>query len=966
MQIIQFVETPYTSAEVEHTLTPLVKQWFTTKFPSFSLPQLFGVRRIHQRENILVSAPTGATKTLTAFLAVLNELVDCSQKGVLQNKVYCVYVSPLKALNQDIKVNLVEPLAKIEQLAEKSLGIRVGVRTGDTTASEKQKMLQHPPHILITTPESLAIMLSSEKFSAHLSNVDWCIIDEIHALAENKRGVHLSLTLERLQHKSPAMCRVGLSATVAPLDEVAKFLVGTQRNCHIIDVPYAKQLDIKVLSPVPDLIETDHYHAHTKMYELIDELIQQHKTTLVFTNTRSATERVVDHLKHKFPGRYSGNIGAHHGSLGKELRHSIEQQLRDGKLKCVVSSTSLELGLDIGFIDLVICLGSPKSVARFLQRAGRSGHKLHETVKARIIVMDRDDLVECAVLVKAAREKNIDKLHIPTQCLDVLSQQIIGMSLEQVWDEGELYNLIKQSYCYSNLTKPQYHEILSFLAGEFAELEARHVYARIWRKEGKLGKRGKLSRVLYMTNVGTIPDETFITVKVGTQIVGTLDEQFLERLKPGDVFVLGGDTYQFKYSKGTVAQVNATSNRPPTVPRWASEMLPLSFDLAMQIGLFRRLVSEKILAGRTKKEILHFLHEYLTVDDNAANAIYTYFKEQHDFCNNTPTDKNLLIEQYTDEDDTKIIFHTLYGRRVNDCLSRAIAYAIAKTMHKDVELGINDNGFFIKSITTSEAVKTLKMLKPDKLADIMRLAIENAEVFKRRFRHCATRSFMILRNYMGRQKHVGRQQVSSQILMSAIRAMNPDFAILQEARRECLEDLMDIEHCKKILTRIANQEICITTQQTRIPSPFALTIALQGYLDVLKIEDKHEFLRRMHAMILAKISLDEGKRLSHKIVFSTKEEKVEEFDSHKFWQEQEEQHTKEKDEKQEHLKEIAWNLNHVPVSAKRELIKIIDGERKLRKDFLTGVTQYEQEIKKNWPKELQDVLWKAVKEAEWE
>ncbi|MDO8661371.1 MAG: DEAD/DEAH box helicase, partial [Candidatus Woesearchaeota archaeon] len=488
MPEISFIEKPFTSAEVEHTLTPLVKQWFFKTFPSFSLPQLFGVRRIHQRENILVSAPTGATKTLTAFLAVLNELVDSAQKGILQNKVYCVYVSPLKALNQDIKVNLVEPLARIEELADKKLGLRVGVRTGDTTTTEKQKMLKTPPHILITTPESLAIMLSSEKFIEHLKNVDWCIIDEIHALAENKRGVHLSLSLERLQHKSPSMCRVGLSATVAPLEQVAKFLVGTNRNCTVIDVQYAKQLDIKVMSPVPDLIETDHHHAHTKMYELIDSLIQQHRTTVVFTNTRSATERVVDHLKQKFPGKYIGNIGAHHGSLSKELRHGIEQQLREGKLKCVVSSTSLELGIDIGYIDLVICLGSPKSVARFLQRAGRSGHKLHETVKARIIVMDRDDLVECAILVKAAREKNIDKLHIPTNCLDVLSQQIIGMSLEHVWEETDLFNTIKQSYCYSTLTRPQFTEILSFLAGEFAELEARHVYARIWRSEGKLGK----------------------------------------------------------------------------------------------------------------------------------------------------------------------------------------------------------------------------------------------------------------------------------------------------------------------------------------------------------------------------------------------------------------------------------------------------------------------------------------------
>ncbi|MDO8661077.1 MAG: hypothetical protein Q7K43_04255, partial [Candidatus Woesearchaeota archaeon] len=460
-----------------------------------------------------------------------------------------------------------------------------------------------------------------------------------------------------------------------------------------------------------------------------------------------------------------------------------------------------------------------------------------------------------------------------------------------------------------------------------------------------------------MTNVGTIPDETFITVKVGTQIVGTLDEGFLERLKPGDVFILGGDTYQFRYSKGTVAQVVATTNRPPTVPSWASEMLPLSFDLAMQIGLFRRLVAEKINAGKTKKEIMNFLQEYLAVDDNAANAIYEYFKEQHDFCGQTPTDTHLVIEQYTDEGNTKIIFHALYGRRINDCLSRAIGYALAKTIHKDVEIGINDNGFFIKGITASQALKTLKMIKPDKLYDVMRLAIDNAEVFKRRFRHCATRSFMILRNYMGIQKHVGRQQVSSQILMSAIRAMNPDFAILKEARRECLEDLMDIENCKKVLAKIVSEDIRITMINTQLPSPFALNIALQGYFDVLKIEDKHEFLRRMHTMILAKISLEQGKRAG--TIAPARE-----FDSQTFWTEQEQQKQQEKDEHKEHLKEIAWNLEKVPVSAKRELVRMIDGERKFRKDFIKGIKEHEQEIRKSWPVELQEVLWKAMKDAE--
>jgi len=420
---------PDKEKDLKELLHPVVKKWFFSKFKEFSLPQLFGVMEIHQRNNILVSAPTGATKTLTGFLSILNELIDSSEKGILQDKIYCVYISPLKALNNDIFFNLITPLKEMEEIAGKEFGIRIGVRTGDTTQSEKSKMLKNPPHILISTPESLAILLNSYKFVEHLTSIDWCIIDEIHALAENKRGVHLSLSLERLQQHSQHICRIGLSATVAPLDEIAQFLVGLEknksRNCTIVDVQFLKKLDLKVISPTSDLIFIDHKKLHHKMYELLDKLIQQHRSTLIFTNTRSATERVVHHLKDKFPKNYTENIGAHHGSLSKEHRLELEQRMREGKLKAVVSSTSLELGIDIGYIDLVILLSSPKSVARALQRIGRSGHKLHDTTKGRLLVMDRDDLVECAVIQKYGIEKKIDKIHIPTNCLDVLSQQII-------------------------------------------------------------------------------------------------------------------------------------------------------------------------------------------------------------------------------------------------------------------------------------------------------------------------------------------------------------------------------------------------------------------------------------------------------------------------------------------------------------------------------------------------------------
>ena len=863
--MIQFKEKPDSEDAIKNILNKSVKDWFFTRFKEFSLPQKYGVMEIHSRSNTLISAPTGSTKTLTAFLSILNELVDSAEKGILKNKVYAIYISPLKALNNDVGKNLLEPLQEIEKISGKNHGIRVAVRTGDTTQSEKANMLKHPPHILITTPESLAIMLSSIKFKDLLKEVEWVVVDEIHALADNKRGVHLTLSLERLQHLSSAMCRVGLSATISPLEEIAKFLVGSKRDCRIIDVQFIKQLDLQVISPVQDLVNVSYEKLSNATYEIIDKLIQQHKTTLIFTNTRSGTERVVHHLKTKFPGNYydieegkpakvSSLIGAHHGSLSKEHRLRIENALREGKLRAVVCSTSLELGIDIGYIDLVICLGSPKSVARFLQRSGRAGHKMHEKVKARLIVMDRDDLVECSVLLKHAMEKKIDKIHIPKNCLDVLAQQIMGMAIDQQWGVNELYKLIKQSYCYSELTIQDYDQILSYLAGEYA-LEDRHIYARIWydRESGKIGRKGKLSRVIYMTNIGTIPDESGITVKVGNQKIGTLDEGFLEKLKPGDIFVLGGDAYEFKFSRGMVAQVTSASGRKPNVPSWFSEMLPLSFDLANGIQQFRKLMKEHLSKKEKKSETISFIHSYLYVDENAAEAIYNYFLEQHSYIG-IPNSEELIIENYKEENRKYVIFHTLYGRRVNDALSRAIAYAIARVHHKDVEVGITDNGFYVAFQKDMNVMAAFRLLKSEEFKGIVNLAIAKSEILKRRFRHCAGRAMMILRQYKGHHKNVGRQQVSSMILMSAVMRISEDFSILKEARREVMEDLMDVDNAVLVLKAIKLDKIKVKEIDTTIPSPFAFNLVLQGYSDILKMEDKAEFLRRMHKMVLAKIS----------------------------------------------------------------------------------------------------------------
>ena len=544
--------------------------------------------------------------------------------------------------------------------------------------------------------------------------------------------------------------------------------------------------------------------------------------------------------------------------MSKALRHSIENRLRKGELKVIVSSTSLELGIDIGYIDLVICLGSPKSVARFLQRAGRSGHKLHDTVKARIIVLDRDDLVECAVLLKSAIEKKIDKIYIPKNCLDVLAQQIHGMSLEQIWNINNLFKLIKQSYCYHDLEHKHFIEVVEYLSGKYASLEDRNIYAKIWYDEetGELGRKGKMSRVIYMTNIGTIPEESHVIVKVGEQVIGTIDESFLERLRKNDVFVLGGEKYEFSHAKGMVAYVNASVYRPPTIPSWFSEMLPLSFDLALEIGRFRKLMNEMFCANKNKNEIMDFINSFLYVDKNAAESIYDYFYEQFNYAE-IPSHSRIIVEHYNDDKGKRkyYIFHTLYGRRVNDCLSRAIAFAIARTQHRDVDIGINDNGFYVGSDKNVNVLQALTLIKSKELRKVMDMAIEHTEILRRRFRHCAARAMMILRSYKGHEKRVGRQQVSSMILLSAVKRINPDFCILKEARREVLEDLMDIENATKVIEGVEQKKILVKEIKANLPSPFAFNLILQGFTDIMKVEDKVEFLRRMHQQVMAKIKV---------------------------------------------------------------------------------------------------------------
>jgi len=860
MDEIKYIESNK-SQEVQDILNPIVKEWFFSRFRDFSLTQLYGVKNIYDRKNILISAPTGGTKTLTAFLGILNYLVELSIKNELENKIYAVYVSPLKALSNDIFVNLITPLEQIRELAEKKgikmQEIRVGLRTGDTTTAERAKHARKIPHIYVTTPESLAIILTTEKFIENINALEFIIVDEIHALT-SKRGVYLSLTLERLSHFSKIEpVRVGLSATISPLEEIARFLVGNGRDCLIAKVKLDKKIEINIDFPGENIIESENLENQKKLYSILDELIEKNRTTLIFTNTRAATERIIHYLDMHFPGKYEGRIGAHHSSMSKEKRFEIEERLRKGELKVVVSSTSLELGIDIGSIDLVVLLKSPKSVSRALQRIGRAGHKLHDNPRGEFIVLDRDDLVECSILMKEMIEGKIDKAEIPKNCLDVLAQQIYGMAINKIWDESEMLTLIRKSYCYTQLSNEDFYDVLSYLAGEYA-LEHRNVYAKIWydQKTKQIGKKGKLARVIYMTNIGTIPEEGFITVVIQDpaekrgQSVGKIDESFLERMKRGDIFALGGIKYQYLFSRGMKAYVKAGVTKNPTIPSWFSEQLPLSFDVALEIGRFRRLIKERI---GNRKDAIAFIESHIHCKENIAKEIYEYFREQDKFCK-IADDKNIIIEKFK-QDKEYVLFHSLYGRRVNDALARAYAFAAARLKYRDIEIGVNDNGFFISGKEIDEK-KMLNFVRSNKLNEILKEAVERTEILARRFRHCAARSLMILRNYKGREKSVGKQQMHSGFLLLAVKKISNEFPILREARREVFEDLMDIKNAKKVLEQMEKGDIKIKLIRTPFVSPFGLNLYLEGKSDIIKMEDRANFLKRMHGMHLKAI---EGK-----------------------------------------------------------------------------------------------------------
>ncbi len=887
--MISYAGKPFSDAESMAVLNPYVKDWFMKNFGELTPPQKYAFKLISEGKNLLITAPTGSGKTISGFLSIISRLFDYSLEGKLEDKVYCVYVSPLRALNNDVYRNLTVPLEQIYAEIVKDKGedilkgnmrkVTIGVRTGDTTQQERRKMLLKPPNILVTTPESLAIILNSRKFMEHLSGLEYVIIDELHELANNKRGVHLSLSLERLKEEvAGRISLIGLGATLYPLDEAAKFLVGSAasstEDCVIVDASWSKKLDVVTRSPVRDLIYTDGQKIEDEMYKMVNQIIKENKSTLIFTNTRSGTERVVFNLKRRFG--YGEDIAAHHSSLSRESRMEVEDLLKKGALKCAVSSTSLELGVDIGAIEDVVQLGSPKSVTRAIQRIGRAGHSYKATAKGEMIALDRDDLVECTIMLDAALKKHLDSFKVPEAPLDVLAQHIIGMSITRKWNVDEAFSLVKKAYSYRDLPRKDFDALLNYLAGNYVGLESRRVYGKIWydEKERMFGRRGKMAQVIYMLNLGTIPDEVAINVfDLSKKWIGNIEEEFLTKLKPGDIFTLGGRLYRFEYAKGMKCFVSEAKTSAPTIPPWFSEQLPLSFELAEEIGKFRGSFASVIRASIKKRKISRVSKStkmptevknalaQLPMDENAKDAVFRYFLEQILFAKEVPNDKLMLVEQTHDIDGGKnyLVFHALFGRRVNDTLSRLFVIILGEMLDMDVGILVGDNGFMLElereSRLSQKAMKELfsNVLSSD-IVSTIRLNIRKTEMMKRRFRHVAGRSFMILKNYKGWKISVGRQQVNSQLLLNAVEEIDPDFPVLKETYREVMEDVMDVPRAKEVVERLSKGSLKYKFIITPTPSPFAHKTLTFGHADVIMMKNKHDYLKELNRLVLKRIN----------------------------------------------------------------------------------------------------------------
>jgi ATP-dependent Lhr-like helicase len=903
---------------------PLVQEWFTERFSTPTEPQEQGWPHILAGRTTLVSAPTGSGKTLAAFLACINRLVCKALAGELHDRTEVLYVSPLKALGNDIQKNLEIPLGEILQTAgERGLlmpQIRTAVRTGDTLMKDRRLMLKRPPHILVTTPESLYILLTAEKSRAILRDVETVIVDEIHAVADDKRGVHLALSLERLEaltHRLPA--RIGLSATQKPIEDVARFLTGNSDPNHprpepvIVNVGHKRTLDLGVEVPSSELGPVASNEMWDEIYERIVQLVSAHRSTLVFVNTRRLAERIAHQLGERLGEE---NVAAHHGSLSRKLRLEAERKLKEGQVKVLVATASLELGIDVGTVDLVCHISSPRSIAVALQRVGRSGHWRGAVPKGRFFVTTRDDLAECAVLVRAIRRGELDRLIFPEASLDVLAQQIVACcaaaggpgdarrstadqsdlqtdgksKLNDGWDEDELFALVKRAHPYRNLKRETFNEVLAMLSEGIASQRGRYgAYLHHDRINRRLrARRG--ARLAAITSGGAIPDNALFTVVAEPDggVVGTVDEDFAVESMAGDVMLLGNTSWRIRRVEGKTSRllVEDAHGQPPSVPFWRGEAPARTAELSQQLGDLRKEISDRLpgvipVEGwrnlPSVTEAVSWLREECGLDLSGAEQLIQYTIEGRTVLGDVPTQATIIAERFFDEGGgMQLIIHAPFGGRINKAWGLALRKRFCRGFNFELQAAATDNGLNIALAEQHSfpLADVFQFLASETMPSILEQAALASPIFQTRWRWDATRALALLRFQGGKKVPPQIQRIRSDDLLASVfpdvaacfeniegDIKIPDHPLVREVMKDVLTEALDIEGLGEVLRGIEQGRIHCLAVDTPVPSQFSheiLNANPYAYLDDAPLEERRARAVEMRRVLPASVLEEVG------------------------------------------------------------------------------------------------------------